>query len=58
MLLPLELTGYWLALLHVLICRLLPAFGLRTLAEFFFSLGREEDSALRLVLVEAVVAVW
>ena len=40
------------------ICRLLPAFGFRTLAEFFFSLGREEDSALRFVLLEAVVAVW
>lgn len=43
-------------LLHVLIYRLLPAFGLRTLAEFFFSFGCD-DSVLRLAFVDAVVFV-
>ena len=61
---PLEGGGYWLALLQVLVYRDLPPpppcwalmLGLRTLAEFFFSLGTELSVALWF-FVEVVVGV-
>lgn len=52
---PERAAGYWLALLHEPVCRLLPVPGFRTLAEFFFSFGTE--SAFLAAFVDAVVFV-